>query len=291
MNRKMDQEDGSENSQEAVLVQAETMRSVANNQRIPFTPVTTKEHHPTPPPSKEEEKISLFWRVFGGTILSISALVAMTIYNNMASSISDLRTQIAQISESRAEMIKKEEYNTRSTSMWSRIQEMQATIAALAPLKESVAVFNERMSNLSKEQRDAIEAAKVMVTQLKERFVGIEESTKLADKQRTTVQDLHVGLTALQEKSVNRDEQMKQIEIERKAMVNELQAMRERMAKIEAQAERRSQTVRAYPEPLPPAPQPMPMPVRVATSPIQSVLTPPPIPVIAPAMFAPRFEN
>jgi hypothetical protein len=40
------------------------------------------------PPKKEEEHLSVFWRVFGGTILSICALVAITLYNNMSSNIS-----------------------------------------------------------------------------------------------------------------------------------------------------------------------------------------------------------
>ena len=43
--------------------------------------------------------MSLFWRVFGGTILSIVALAAVTLYNNLSNGISDLRAehQVAQL--------------------------------------------------------------------------------------------------------------------------------------------------------------------------------------------------
>ena len=46
-------------------------------------------------PKKDEEHISVFWRVFGGTILSIVALVSITLFNNMASSITELRTELS----------------------------------------------------------------------------------------------------------------------------------------------------------------------------------------------------
>src|SRR5262249_43240370 len=35
----------------------------------------------------EEERVSMFWRIFGGTILSIVGLVTITLYNNLTSSI------------------------------------------------------------------------------------------------------------------------------------------------------------------------------------------------------------
>ena len=65
------------------LVAVETLRSTANGQ--------------TGKKSKEDkgEHISLFWRVFGGTIISISSLIVITLYNNISTSISDLRNYLS----------------------------------------------------------------------------------------------------------------------------------------------------------------------------------------------------
>ena len=43
---------------------------------------------------RPEERISLFWRVFGGTILSICALAVLTAYQSLANGIHDLRKRV-----------------------------------------------------------------------------------------------------------------------------------------------------------------------------------------------------
>ena len=73
------------------LAVAETMRSVSAFKEAP--------------PAREgkgDEKISIFWRVFGGTLLSIGALVIMTVYTGLSGSISDLRKDINQEIEKRS---------------------------------------------------------------------------------------------------------------------------------------------------------------------------------------------
>ena len=56
----------------------------------------------------------MFWRVFGGTILSIFALVAVTLYNNQTNTINELRSEVNRSNEARAELVKKEEFNSRT---------------------------------------------------------------------------------------------------------------------------------------------------------------------------------
>src|SRR5438874_345207 len=56
---------------------AETLRSVS----------VCKEESPPAKADRGEEKISVFWRVFGGTLLSIGALVVMTAYSGISGSI------------------------------------------------------------------------------------------------------------------------------------------------------------------------------------------------------------
>ena len=58
-------------------------------------------------PKTDDHHISVFWRVFGGTILSIVALVTITIYNNMSSSITELRNEVSREREARAELVQR----------------------------------------------------------------------------------------------------------------------------------------------------------------------------------------
>ena len=48
-------------------------------------------------PAKGEERISLFWRVFGGTLLSIAALVVITLYQQFNGSLNELRVDAADV--------------------------------------------------------------------------------------------------------------------------------------------------------------------------------------------------
>ena len=73
---------------------------------------------------KTEERLSLFWRVFGGTILSICALVIITAYQQLANGIHDLRADVGRLREGSGEYLKKDEYNGRATQVWNRLNEL-----------------------------------------------------------------------------------------------------------------------------------------------------------------------
>lgn len=97
-----------------------------------------------------EEGMSLFWRVFGGTLLSIVALVVITLFNNMMSTISELRGDISKLNEYRAELLKKDEFNTRMNTTWERIQTIQsqenAQNAALTSHRTELDGMKERLT-------------------------------------------------------------------------------------------------------------------------------------------------
>jgi hypothetical protein len=145
-----------------------------------------------------DEKVSLFWRVFGGTILSIAALVAITAYQSQSNSIHDLRMDLSRANEARAELVKKDEYTAARGKIWDKIQEVQKDLS--------------------------------QIDQLKTRIGGFDEQSK-------SVQAILQSVAALQEKSLLRDQQAKQADEERKELAKEIQALRERLAKIEARKE------------------------------------------------------
>jgi hypothetical protein len=152
-------------------------------------------------PEADEQKISIFWRVFGGAIISIAALAAITLYNNLATGIAELRTEIGRGSDARAELVKKDEFNSRSTSMWNRIQELQAMQLGMTSLKEKVS--------------------------------GLEQQLRAADEDHKSLLQAQVQISGLQEKAAAREALLKSAEEERKVLCKEVAALRERIAKLE----------------------------------------------------------
>jgi hypothetical protein len=149
----------------------------------------------------DEQKISIFWRVFGGAIISIAALAAITLYNNLATGIAELRTEIGRGNDARAELVKKDEFNSRSTSMWNRIQELQAVQLGMTSLKEKVS--------------------------------GLEQQLRAADEDHKSLLQAQVQISGLQEKAAAREALLKSAEEERKVLCKEVAALRERIAKLE----------------------------------------------------------
>jgi hypothetical protein len=106
-----------------------------------------------PTSSKSEERVSLFWRVFGGTLLSIAALVAITIYQQFTSSINELRNQIEKTNESRADFVKKDEFSTRMTTIWSRINEPKDN-GTVTTLREKVTVQEQQLKTAEGDRKE-----------------------------------------------------------------------------------------------------------------------------------------
>jgi hypothetical protein len=143
-------DEGSNNRDAGRLVMAETVRSSAESS-APGKPGTEQ---------KEEEHMSLFWRVFGGTILSIAALVVITLYNNLATGISDLRSDVSREREARAELVKKDDFNTRSANLYERIRSLDALKAEQEGLRERITASAASVDALKKDTGTCVEAFK-----------------------------------------------------------------------------------------------------------------------------------
>jgi DNA repair exonuclease SbcCD ATPase subunit len=177
----------------------------------------TRDSHP-------EERLSLFWRVFGGTALSIAALVAITIYNNLTTNINELRAEISRVNEARAELVKKEEFNSRNQNMWDRIQALQELRVTVTGLKEQVSALGEKQADV-KAVRDALSA--------------IEQRLKASEDDHKALAKAELTITALEQKAVARDAQLKAAEDDRKELGRQVQELRERLAKVEGMTEAR----------------------------------------------------
>jgi chromosome segregation ATPase len=152
---------------------------------------------------KEEKAMPVFWRVFGGTVLSIAALILMTAYQNLTGTIAELRNELGHLNtdlhkelgranEAQGELVKKEEANSRLSSVWRGIKEMQ-------------------------DERKELDG-------LRERCQGLMAAFKSSEQER---QRLAREVQGLREKQA--------AEEERRALTSEVQKLRERLAGLEGQ--------------------------------------------------------
>ncbi|MFL5328924.1 MAG: hypothetical protein ACJ8C4_08400 [Gemmataceae bacterium] len=180
-------------------------------------------------PHKPEEKISVFWRVFGGTLLSISALVVIQAYQSLASNIHDLRTELARMHEFQADFVKKDDFNSRTTSLWNRVQDLQSLNAAISVTGNKMAAVEQQLT-VAERDRKEIQAAVAALAPFKDR---LDEQKKAADSDHKEVITLGAALNAVREKDLLLEKQLRESEGERKDFIRELQALRERLAKLE----------------------------------------------------------
>ena len=106
------------------------------------------------PQGKGEERLSTFWRVFGGTLLSLAGLVAVTLYQQFTGSLNELRNEISRLAEARADYVKKDEFNSRIATVWTSVKELQAATAAGAILKERCAILDQQLKAAKDEHRE-----------------------------------------------------------------------------------------------------------------------------------------
>lgn len=165
-----------------------------------------------------EEKMSLFWRVFGGTILSIIALSLLTVYNNLNATINDLRNEVSRDKEARSELVKKEEFNSRTQSVWNKLQELQE-------LRGTITAMRDQMSLMAENRTD-------MKTML-ERFSVVEQRLKSSEEQQKSLAQSMTMIAALEQKITVRDTQSKAFEDDRRELSRQIQELRERLARIE----------------------------------------------------------
>ena len=109
---------------------------------------------------KEETKIPLFWRVFGGTVLSISALIVMTAYQSLSGNIADvgrqldhletdMRKEMGRLAELNGDLVRKDECEARFRGLWNTLNEIKENRKGIVEVKQ-------RCDGLLDQQRDAV---------------------------------------------------------------------------------------------------------------------------------------
>jgi uncharacterized protein (DUF3084 family) len=123
---------------------------------------------------KGEERISLFWRVFGGTLLSIAALVVVTVYQQFSNSLFELRNDMIHLNESRADLLRKDEFNTRMNAVWGSMKDLQTAEAPLTALRERSALLEQQLKAAEDERKELTR----QLQQMRERLAVVEGRVK-----------------------------------------------------------------------------------------------------------------
>lgn len=230
----------------------ETLRSADHSARAGGS---AADHHK--PGKSEDEKVSLFWRVFGGTILSVCALAGLTLYTTLTNNISELRGEVGKLNEAKADAAKKDELNVVRTQM-ATFTEYRREIDSL---KERAAKYRAEVDEAKKEAATALDQGKkelagqleavrkeqaattdvlkkdvAALELLRERLVAVAADVKAArDDAQKVRQDVDKNQAYDLERRDRRDVQMKQLDEALKEIQKNLLETREKVARLEGQ--------------------------------------------------------
>ena len=138
-----------------------------------------------------EDRMPLFWRVFGGTILSILALAVITVcqyFNGVLGSLrgdmgrlnedirkemshleTDLRKDLGRLNEAQGRVVKIDDFNSRLKSVWDSIKELQTLSVTVSALKERD-LLREQHLREENERRELVRELQL----LRERLANLE---------------------------------------------------------------------------------------------------------------------
>lgn len=205
------------------------------------------------PAGGDEHKISVFWRVFGGTILSIVALVSITLFNSIQSSISELRADAARAREalatavkredldrereSRAAMAKKEDVDARVKTLYERIRTIEGYKGDIEAVKERASAATLAVDALKKDVGTSVDSLKrdsATLEVLRERFAVLNGEVKLATDAAQRVQaEVEKNKASDLERKLARDTQARSFEESMRELQRAVQDCREKLARLE----------------------------------------------------------
>jgi hypothetical protein len=132
---------------------------------------------PAEQPAKEEKKekkednVPMFWKLCSAALLSVGALVAVTLYNQLSSSNGALRADVNTLRERNNELVRKDEYNQRNIAILATIQGVEANNKAAMDLWKERAL---RLEADAQNRNDKISKLETDLSAMRERLAAAE---------------------------------------------------------------------------------------------------------------------
>src|SRR5262249_42958266 len=138
---------------------------------------------------RKEGRMALFWKVCGGTLLSIGAMICVTAYRQFNNSINelrndlthlntDLRKDLSRFTQTHGELVKKDEFGTRMRSVWDGIGQLRQSRNELATLKERCSVLLDLYKAGEEERRQLTKD----IQRLREHQAGEQQNKELGQE-------------------------------------------------------------------------------------------------------------
>jgi hypothetical protein len=127
-----------------------------------------------------ELRLSTFWRLFGGTLLSVATLVIITLCQQFSTGLNDLRREILRLNQAQGELVKADDFKSRTRALWEWLKELEATRAALTGLQEKSALLQERLRAAEKENSTLAHEVRA----LQEAEAGAERAKLVGERKR-----------------------------------------------------------------------------------------------------------
>ncbi len=107
---------------------------------------STPGHRPAREAGKGGAWLSPFWRIFGATLLSIAALVTITVVQQFASILTEVRQDLNRLYESRGELARKDEVGAAR-------KDVEAAASGLAALRERSLLLEQQLRAAGEERK------------------------------------------------------------------------------------------------------------------------------------------
>jgi cell division protein FtsB len=182
------------------------------------------------PAPRADDRISAFWRIFGGTVLSIVTLIILTAFQQLSASLSNMNSKIEQLKDNSTKFVEKEEFSNRMTRFWDNVKGPTAEVPAL---KAQVAAQDAQFKEAEKERKELCKEIQALKGG-HDKFVEKEEFSSRMTRFWDNIKGPAADVPALKAQVATQDAQLKEAEKERKELCKEVQALRERLAGLEA---------------------------------------------------------
>jgi hypothetical protein len=150
---------------------------IAHEQAPPAAgPIEVKKLEPIKDDKKKaEDQIPLFWKLCSAALLSVAALVAVTLYNQLSAGSSQLRSELGllrhEVGQLRNDLVPKDDYAARNERTINTIKQVQAqNKAALETWRERLGEQRTAVTEL----RLQIKEAERELQRLRERLSALE---------------------------------------------------------------------------------------------------------------------
>jgi ABC-type phosphate transport system substrate-binding protein len=129
---------------------------------------------------KPEEQVPLFWKLCSAALLSVAAMIMVTLYNQLSTTGNQLRSDVSQLrnelSQLRTDVVPKDDYNARIEQIALRVKEIQAKD------KSASVAWRERIQ----EQRITVADLRQQIKELDRELLSLREQLSALEQRGAT---------------------------------------------------------------------------------------------------------